>query len=278
MLLPPLMLVVSLQSTDPALEVIAQAYQASRQPFLIINEDHSVDYHRHVSACLLERVASDASVILGAEAIRPGPLPVSEVGAYISSAAGYSGTSGFRDIWDIVSRHDISAFGYDPRREDFLSDQQLLDRGLQSRVPNRRDSVSADRIIDFQRSNPESGIYLHVGHAHASERWSLNDTGHGTGWLAAHLAVRTGFDPVTVQQLGPDRFAYYELYFQDIADPQACATPYDQTYLLRLNTGVVGCIHRSRLSEGHASDFIILHDITGADRNPITPQLCDTRP
>ena len=278
MIISSLIVLASLQVTDPALDIIAQAYEASRQPYLIINEDHSVDYHRHVSACLLERIAEHSPVMLGAEAVRPGVLLPSDLNQYLSSTSGYASTSGFLEIWNIVRRHDIAAFGYDPRREDFLSDQELLDRGLQHRVPNRRDSLSADRIIDLQRSNPESGIYLHVGHAHASERWSLNDTGQGTGWLAAHLAVRTGFDPVTVQQLGPDRFAPYEPYIQDIADPQACATPYDHTYLLRLNEGVVGCIQRSRLQESHASDFIILHDMTGRDRNPLTPPLCDTRP
>lgn len=278
MLLTPLILLLSLRVADPALEVIAQAYEASRQPFLIINEDHSVDYHRHVSACLLDRIAEHTPILLGAEAVRPGVLLPSDLNQYFSSTSGYANTSGFREIWSISRRHGLTAFGYDARREDFLDDKALQERGLQSRLPNRRDSVSADRILETVEAYPNTRVYLHVGHAHASERWSLNNIGHGSGWLAAHLAVRTGFDPVTVQQLGPDRFAQYERYIEDFTDPQACITPYDHTYLLRLNTGVVGCIQRSRLRESHASDFIILHDITGRDRNPATPQVCDTHP
>lgn len=278
MLLTPLMLVLSLQPTNPALEVIAQAYEASRQPYLIVNEDHSVDYHRHVSACLLDRVSAVTPFSFGAEAIRPGELPLADIDDYLTKTIGYASTSGFRDIWDIVKRHEMPAFGYDPGAASPLSDQDLIQRGLQVRTTNRRDHVSADRIIAFHQTHSNRGIYLHVGHAHASERWLVNDQGLAVGWLAAHIAQNSNYDPVTVQQLGPDRYSRYDEQGYFTYDLSACGSPYDHTVLLRLQTGVVGCVHRSRLSRSHASDFIILHDISGSDRNPITPRLCSTRP
>ncbi len=57
---------------DPAIAAVVEAYETSGQPYLIVNEDHDVDWHRHVSACILDTVSERRPMVLGGEDIPQG--------------------------------------------------------------------------------------------------------------------------------------------------------------------------------------------------------------
>jgi len=267
---------VLLASADPALEIIAEAYEQSGQPFVIINEDHDVDYHRHVSACLLDRIAVQTPVIFGAEALSPS-RDTSDLDRLMSTVSGYAGSRYYRDIWRVAERRGLTVFGYDPVRADFLTDEALRARGLSHRVPNRRDSLAAERILEQHALHPDQGVYLHVGHAHVYERWSVTDDGRATGWLAAHIRHQSGADPVTVHQMNQEDRLRYEQRGVLIFNAEACAAITHATALLRLGDGEVGCVERHRNAHFPDVDFIVLHDINPGDASPRASTLCQTR-
>lgn len=238
---------------DPALRPVVQSVMQSQAAYLVINEDHDVDDHRVISACLLEHVSSVRSVAFGAEALPMGEFSPADGGA----RHGFLATSGFGRILEVVERRALLAFGYDPPRDERLTDVELRERSLITRIPNRRDRRAAEIIEERRRHERDVLIFLHVGHSHVSERWtSLPNGDHG--WLAAHLAVLSDTDPVTVYQMTADEAAWYERRSRFVFDQAACERPSEQATLLDLREGAVGCVDRDRLQSGHDTDFILL--------------------
>ncbi len=120
----------------------------------------------------------------------------------------------------------------------------------------------------------ERGVYLHVGFAHASETVHFNPTGMA-GWLAGHLRMITGHDPVTVYQLAADRWDWYEERGRFEFDPEVCAAMNNKTVLLRSHDGVIGCVGRDLMRARQDVDFLWL-DPVGPEPNPDLPDwLCE---
>lgn len=256
---------------DPAITAIIQAVEETQPAYLLINEDHDVDWHRHVSACVLAALAPTRDMLFAAEAFARHP-PLAE--ADPASSGGYTRSYYFQDIWRVLDHHQIAAFGYDARRTDHLTDDGLAQRGLSSRLPNRRDRVAAERLEELRRQRQPELIMVHAGHAHVSERWGETEDG-AHGWLAAHLAQLSGRDPVTVYQMPPQTARWYDERSIFTLDHAACAALPEAAVLLRTGEGVIGCAERARLQPTQDVDFIILDDVKRGDTARDRPALCD---
>lgn len=256
---------------DPAIAAIVQAVDAAQPDYLLINEDHDVDWHRHVSACVLAALAPIREMLFAAEAFARHP-PLAE--ADPASSGGYTRSHYFQDIWRVLDHHQIAAFGYDARRADHLTDDGLAQRGLSARLPNRRDRVAAERLEELRRQRQPELIMVHAGHAHVSERWGETEDG-AHGWLAAHLAQLSGRDPVTVYQMTPQTAGWYHERSVFIFDLAACAALPEAAVLLRTGEGVIGCAERARLQPTQDVDFIILDDVEQGETARDRPALCD---
>lgn len=258
---------------SPAIEIIEQAYQDSKQPYIIINEDHSVDHHRHVSACLLQLVADNTEIAFFPEGISYG-RDTQNIDLLISRTTGYVSSYFYRDIWDVVDNFDINVYAYDPPAKDYLTFEQLIEAGLLRRSYNRRDRVAAENILKAMSDNVISNAYIHVGHAHASERWIVGEHDYGGGWLAAHIQQLTGYNPITVQQLVPEEVEYYQNLNIMNYDLTSCKAPYRFSYLLTLDLGYVGCVVREELLQSHDSDFLILPSTAIDEQNSSFERIC----
>ena len=256
---------------DPAIAAIVQAVDTAQPAYLLINEDHDVDWHRHVSACLLDAVAATRDVVFAAEAF-PTSSPLAQ--AERASSGGYTRSHYFQDIWRVLDHHQIAAFGYDARRADHLTDDGLAQRGLSARLPNRRDRVAAERLEVLRRQRQAELIMVHAGHAHVSERWGETEDG-AHGWLAAHLAQLSSRDPVTVYQMPPQTARWYHERSIFIIDHAACAALPEAAVLLRTGEGIIGCAERARLQPTQDADFIILDDVNRGETARDRPALCD---
>ncbi len=170
---------------------------------------------------------------------------------------GFLATDGFRRILDVVERRELPAFGYDPRRSDRLTDEELRERSLIARIPNRRDRRAAEIIERRRMDHGYPMVFLHVGHAHVSERWTSRPEGDH-GWLAAHLAALSGTDPLTVYQMTPDELSWYQERRRFEFDLGECALSPEQSRLLDRENGIIGCVDRRRLQGAHDADFILL--------------------
>ena len=240
---------------ERAAATIAAEFRASGAAYLIVNEDHNVDGHRSFSACLLENVAHGGDLIVGAEAF-PGDRTI-DFDA-LGRSPGYTGSRGFLEIMRVIERRELPAFGYDPAREDQLSDDELARLGLSQRTPNRRDHVAALRIEAARARAGASRVYLHVGHGHVSERWSVFDEG-AYGWLAAHLAQISRTDPVTVYQMTQESAGWYIRRGRFQFDLDQCPRQEPGwAVLLSRNGDAIGCAERRRLQPSQDTDFIIL--------------------
>ncbi|WBQ14225.1 hypothetical protein L2D00_05955 [Hyphomonadaceae bacterium BL14] len=257
--------------TDPAIAAILQAVDATQPAYLLLNENHDVDWHRHVSACVLAALAPTREMLFAAEAFPRHP-PLAE--ADPASSGGYTRSHYFQDIWRVLDHHQIAAFGYDARRADHLTDDGLAQRGLSARLPNRRDRVAAERLEDLRRQRQPELIMVHAGHAHVSERWGETQDG-AHGWLTAHLAKLSGRDPVTVYQMPPQTARWYHERSIFILDHAACAALPEAAVLLRTGEGMIGCAERARLQPTQDVDFIILDDVNRGETARDRPALCD---
>lgn len=256
---------------DPAIAAIVQAVDGGQPDYLLINEDHDVDWHRHVSACVLAALAPTRDMLFAAEAFARHP-PLAK--ADPASSGGYTRSHYFQDIWRVLDHHQIAAFGYDARRADHLTDDGLAQRGLSARLPNRRDRVAAERLEDLRRQRRPELIMVHAGHAHVSERWGITEDG-AHGWLAAHLAQLSGRDPITVYQITPQTARWYHERSIFILDHAACAALPEAAVLLRTGEGLIGCAERARLQPTQDADFIILDDVDPGETARDRPALCD---
>lgn len=259
---------VELAGHDPAVAAVVEAYEASGQPYLIVNEDHDVDWHRHVSACILDAVSERRLMVFGGEAIPQGfhsdfdavRNPDGEVPFHITSRF-------YHHIWRVAVRHDLPVFGYD-RAEPELSDAALSADGVQVHEINRRERTAAEYVLRYTAPLADRGVYLHVGFAHASETVSFNADGM-TGWLAAHLRMITGHDPVTVYQLAADNWDWYQARDRFEFDAEVCAAMENKTVLLRSHEGVIGCVDRALMQFRQDVDFLWLDPIgPRVDRGP----------
>jgi hypothetical protein len=255
---------------DPAIAAIVHVVDAAQPAYLLINEHHEVDWHRHVTACLLAAVAPTRNVLFAAEAFPTYP-PLAR--AERASSGGYTLSYYFQDIWRVLEANQIAAFGYDVRREDNLTDEGLAERGLSTRLPNRRDRVAAERLEALRHQRQPELLMVHAGHAHVSERWGEFEEG-ANGWLAAHLAQLSGLDPLTVYQMAPNYARWYDERGIFIFDQAACAGQPDMATLLRTGEGIIGCVRRSQLQATQDSDFIILDDVAVGETALGRPALC----
>lgn len=262
-------------SIDPAVAIIVEAYERSGQPFLIVNEHHAIDWHRHVSACILDAAAGVRPLTFGAEALSPEPR-IKAPADYpeIRRSVGYEGSRYFQHIWRVAIRHDMVVFGYDPFEDD-LSPAELAARGLSNRAPNPRDGRAAETIMAHMAQFPDHGVYLHVGHAHVHEGWREYPEG-GFGWLAAHLTRLSGHDPVTVQQLSQEHAEIVSRRGAFDFSRTDCRGAPDDIPVLETGVGVVGCAVERRVNDGgRYVDFVILDGASENGRAPDRPYTCD---
>jgi len=256
---------------DPAITVILQAVTAQDPAYLIVNENHNVDWHRHVSACVLAAVALHRRVVFAAEAFPYGRPPNSRI---LSSGPGYTGSHFFQDIWRAIAYFQIESAGYDPSLRDGLSDGELAERGLSSRIPNRRDRVAAERLERLRLEHGPDLMVLHVGHAHVSERWTSSEDGNH-GWLAAHLAQLSGTDPLTVYQMTPEEMRWYVDRRRFVFEPGDCENSREEAVLLKTASGVIGCAPRARLQSSHDADFIVLDGVSPGENARNRTRVCE---
>jgi hypothetical protein len=265
---------------DPAVRIIANAFFASGSHFIMVNENHGIDWHRHVSACILDEIAKAGPTILGVEAYqRHGVIAARDV-----EPRGYAEEPYFQHIWSVAQYYGLPVFGYDaiykteanvPKTKKMFSVDEMVQRGLRPWAIDRREAKAAENILKFIVPYPEHTIYLHVGFQHVSEVWKEYDEG-GEGWLAAQITHLTGENPLTVYQIGPERFANYERKKRLITDLNQCATQSQMIPVLRTGQGQIGCLQRTSIGEGMGSDFIIADPVGESDRVDIVKAaLCD---
>lgn len=260
---------------DPAIAIIVEAYAQSGQPFLIVNEHHAVEWHRHVSACILDAAADVRPLTFGAEALSPEPR-IKAPADYpeMRRSVGYEGSRFFQHLWRVAIRHDMIVFGYDPIRTELTRDE-LAARGLSERAPNARDGRAAQTILEHMAEFPELGVYLHVGHAHVHEGWRDYPEG-GFGWLAAHLARLSGHDPVTVQQLSREHAERLDGRGAFDFTRTDCRGAPDDIPVLQTGVGVIGCAVERRVNDGgRYVDFVILDGASEDGRAPDRPYICE---
>lgn len=256
------------EAQDPAVSIIVDAFLASGSRFIIVNEDHSIDWHRHVSACILDQIAQAEPTIFGAEAYHEHKV----IDAGSMTPTGYAEEPLFQHIWGVVRHYDLPVFGYDATQKlgsgaayskTVLSREALIERGLRPGYINKRDAKAAENILRLTADYPEHTVYLHVGFSHASEKWDAYEQG-GEGWLAAQLARLTGENPITVYQMGPEQFAKHENAGLVEWNVEKCSAVDKAVPILRTGKGQVGCIKRQRHgARAIDSDYIIADPSTG---------------
>jgi len=244
---------------DAAIAVV-RAAAIDDPAYLIINEHHDVDAHRHISACLIDAISKVRTVVFAGEALPDGR--VRDIGP-LTRSPGYTGSTAYQDIWRATFVRGLPSYGYDPDRRSYLSAAELRAAGLTPTTPNRRDRVAARRLEAIRIEHAPALVFVHVGHSHVSERWTVSPEG-AHGWLAAHIHQISSLDPITVYQMTPDRAARY-IESGDFRFGLADCGP-QQASLLRLGEGVVGCVDRIDLSSTEDTDFIFLHPFQPGDR------------
>lgn len=255
---------------DPAIAAVIEAYEASGQPYLIVNEHHDVDWHRHVSACILDAVSDRRPMVFGGENIPQG-FQV-DFQRLRESPMNYRGSDLYQHIWRVAIRHELPVFGYD-QTDTELTDAELAAQGVQIDGINRRERTAAEYVLQYTAPLPDHGVYLHIGFAHASETINFNPTGMA-GWLAAHLRMITGEDPVTVYQLSADRWDWYEERERFEFDPDVCAAMENKTVLLRSHEGVIGCVERDLMRPRQTVDFLWLDPVGPGPNSDLPEWLC----
>ncbi len=258
---------------DPAVAAVVEAYEASGQPYLIVNEHHDVDWHRHVSACILDAVSESRPMMFGGENIPQGfHREFEALRAPVGVFPTYRASHMYQHIWRVAIRHDLPVFGYD-QTDTELTDAELAAQGVQIDAINRRERTAAEYVLEYTAPLPNHGVFLHVGFAHASETIHFNPEGMA-GWLAAHLRMITGEDPVTVYQLSADRRDWYEARDRFEFDPQTCAAMDNKTVLLRAHEGVIGCVDRNLMRARQDVDFLWLDPVGPTSGQPLPDWLC----
>lgn len=260
-------------AVDPAIAAIVEAFEASGQPYLIVNEHHEVDWHRHVSACILDAVSARRPMMFGGENIPQafhtdfGTLRV-PVGVFPA----YRASPFYQHIWRVAIRYDLPVFGYD-QADTELTDAELVAQGVQVDAINRRERTAAEYVLQYTAPLPDHGVYLHVGFAHASETINFNPEGMA-GWLAGHLRMITGEDPVTVYQLAADRWDWYEERGRFEFNPEACAAMENKTVVVRSHEGVIGCVDRALMPARQDVDFLWLDPVEPGPDPDLPEWLC----
>ncbi len=266
---------------DPTIAIITNAFFASGSRFIIVNENHNIDWHRHVSACILDQIAQAGPTILGAEAYYKHEIVTPDL---FDPYANFSRNQYFQFIRGTVVRNDIAVFGYDAgshinddraRSEIMFSSDELKKRRISPNYPNPRDAKAAENILGLTAKFQNHTIYLHVGFSHVSETW-FDWEGGGYGWLAAQIARLTRENPITVYQMWPKSFQWYEDAGHIEWDVEKCNLLENSIPILRTGQGQVGCIARNALRPTQRTDFIIADPIGEDDHVDMAKAaLCD---
>lgn len=232
--------------------------------FILVNEDHDLDIHRYVSACLFARVAqrSRRPVVFAAETAR---------GVGFQSRAqlvgGYLHNPGYREILSVAWRTGDGVFAYDPPPQASLQPSDLMARGVADTFFDARDRLGAERLASLPA---DWLVYVQVGGRHIDERVRVRDDGRISAWLAGHLSALRGDGAVRTVSM-----TYPVGRLMRTATPCTIAEAGrdDVAAILSVATGDLHCVPRARIGILDGLADVYLRDVAGRPED-----ICPERP
>ena len=189
-----------LQSSE-AMDAVERIVElAKNEKIVILNEAHDMPQHRAFGLILAKALREAGFNYLAIETLalpddKAGPV---EFDFPTLGTGHYSVEPVFADFLRQANELKYQFIAY-----EISMAQRANRKGDQTDSILTREIAQAENIIEHVlNKDKDARLFMFVGYAHATENWRTVPDGRELGWLAAQIKMKSGIDPLTIDQVG----------------------------------------------------------------------------